>query len=963
MTLIQRSVVVIPSYAIEDIPTGLGSELASDFLMSWTALWDPRLLVGLNTLPEWKRTDSSSLDLESALVLVPTVCKDKVDQPQRERLMVGQCVTVDSETEAKQLDRAGLVTRILNEVGLNPAANVESPVLAEDFYALGYAVLQVQMLAKKLRYSWNLDWIAFTEQVLAAAKASVQCDVQEADRLIQICFDTVSQERDRYCSQQIHLIDVVLLAESTLQDSFDQQWNYSHSVNFLANNRLISKLREDNPTGFQQLATKIASKQIAILGGLDRPLDGNYESYEDMFRCFEEGRRTIQKLGIPQPEVFAQFEPGVGFLTPDLLAEFGYRGALINAWSGGAIPDKDSAKIRWQSHSEGTAIDAILGYVIDAASEEAFLHFSVNLSKQLDYHHVPTLVLAHWPNRYGNSMRDLLRIIARSPALGTFETAPKYFDTTNQPYSTDSFKNHQFKVVVPGSENERNELAGRLGHYAKESILGSRIRFTAGLWRQVASDANKVSFDTILNDDTVKIGWTDSNDSQSNALSNLLRAKERLLREIAKLSKLEADASRPVNGFLVVNPTSHPRRVYLSDLPATIDATSSTRIFGASTHDGFSQCVVDVPPFGFVKLRASDYRVDKAPPKPTVTTGFLKQIFGSRQQIADRNWTLVNEFMELQIDPKRGHLRSLFVPGLRGSRMSGMASLVEGTPSVGRKWQEKDFLPLEDITLELVESTSVKGSIQVKGYSKTSTGERLPLVIRYTLWKGSRALEVELEGGRSGTAYPVWRTAWHNDSATLNVWQQGVKGKFMPTLQSLPDAVEIDDIEHKIYVVTAGVPVHSRFDARYLVTDCSAPKGGTKLAIGVDWPKPLEMAQDFLDSEWTIPVHFSEKVADQGAWLAQSSQANVQIGWGERLNEETSTVAPDEKWPDAIIWLHEAQGKRTQSKLSFFRNVEKAWRIDGTGKEYTELETDKGATSISVRPFEYCRVALRWSSS
>ncbi len=92
------------------------------------------------------------------------------------------------------------------------------------------------MLAKKLRYSWNLDWISFTEQVLAAAKASVHGNVQETDRLIQICFDTVSQERDRYCSQQIHLLDVVLLAESTLQDSFDQQWHYTHHVNVLANN-------------------------------------------------------------------------------------------------------------------------------------------------------------------------------------------------------------------------------------------------------------------------------------------------------------------------------------------------------------------------------------------------------------------------------------------------------------------------------------------------------------------------------------------------------------------------------------------------------------------------------------------------------------------------------------------------------------------------------------------------------
>ncbi len=487
---------------------------------------------------------------------------------------------------------------------------------------------------------------------------------------------------------------MVLLAESTLQESFDQQWNYSHSVNVLANNRLIGKLRETNPGGFQKLVEKLDAKHAALLGGLDRPIDGNYETYDDMFRCFEEGRRTIKELGISQPEVFAQFEPGIGFLTPDLLAEFGYRGAIVNAWSGGSIPDKDSAKVRWQSHSEGSAIDAIIGYVIDAASEEAFLHFSVNLSKQLDYHQVPTLVLAHWPNRYGNTMRDLLRIIARSPALGTFETANKYFDTTNQPYSTDSFKNHQFKVPIPGSEKERNDLANRLAMYTKESVVCSRIRSTAGLWRQVANEAKKGNFEAILNDDALTSGWSHSAGSQSNALSNLTHAKNRLLHEIAQLSKLEVDASRPINGLLVVNPASHPRRVYLEDLPATIDATSSTRIFGLSSHDGFSSCVVDIPPFGFVKLRANDYRADKAQPKPTVTTGFLKQIFGSRQQIADRNWTLVNEFMELQIDPKRGHLRSLFVPGLRGSRMSGMASLVEGAPRREPKMARERFFAL-----------------------------------------------------------------------------------------------------------------------------------------------------------------------------------------------------------------------------------------------------------------------------
>lgn len=975
MTLIQRSVVVIPSYAIEDIPTGLGSELAADFLKSWTSLWDPRLLVGLNTLPEWKRTDSSSLDLESALVLVPTVCKEKVDQPQRERLMVGQCVTVDSETEMLQLDRAGLVGRVMSHLESRiPTISVtsESLAFAEDFFALGYAVLQVQMLAKKLRYSWNLDWVAFTEQVLAAAQASVQHNVQEADRLIQICFDTVSQERDRYCSQQIHLLDVVLLADSTLEASFDQQWHFSHPVNLLANNRLLRRLKEVNPAGFGLLLERLEAKQADVLGGLDRPLDGNYQSYEDMFHCFAEGQKTLRQLGLPQPEVFAQFEPGVGFLTPDLLVEFGYRGALVNAWTGGSIPEKDSAKIRWQSHSEGAAIDAIFGHVIDAASEEAFLHFAVNLSKQLDYHHVPTLVLAHWPSRYGDSMRDLLRVIARSPALGTFETATKYFDTTNQPYSTDSFKNHQFKITVPIDESERNQLAIRLGQYARWNAFAERVRSTAMLWRHVADEASKERFDAILGESCLQYWWegfsskaqdVDRSSGETSSVQSLVQTKERLLSEIAKISKLETGPSRPANGLLVVNPTSHARRMFLSDVPATIDAASSTRIFGLSTHSGFSQCVVDVPPFGFVKLAAADYQPDRKPPAPLVERGLLKGLFGGRQHIADRNWTLVNEFMELQIDPKRGHLRSLFVPGLRGSRMSGMASLVDGSPSVGHKWRETDFLPLEEVSLELVESTSVKGCIQVRGVSKLGTGEKVPLVIRYTLWKGSRALEVQVEGGKPGGCYPVWRTAWHNDSASINTWQQGVKGKFMAALQSLPDLIEIDDIEHRIYIATGGAPVHSRFDARYLVTDCSILNGGTKLAIGVNWPKPLETTRDIFDSPWTIPVHFSEKVADKGAWLAQSSQGNIQIRWAGPLDPENAMLVPDEKGLDAVIWLHETQGKRAQSKLSFFRNVEKAWRLKGTGKEYTELETDSGAISVSLRPYEYCRVGLRWSSS
>jgi hypothetical protein len=112
------------------------------------------------------------------------------------------------------------------------------------------------------------------------------------------------------------------------------------------------------------------------------------------------------------------FAPGVSHLHADLLRQFGYAGALLNAWSGGKLPELDSAKILWQTHSDAPSIDCVLGHVKDMSNAESLLHWTSGLSKQLDYHQIPTIVLAHWPNRYSEGIEDLFRVIKRSPSLG-----------------------------------------------------------------------------------------------------------------------------------------------------------------------------------------------------------------------------------------------------------------------------------------------------------------------------------------------------------------------------------------------------------------------------------------------------------------------------------------------------------------------------------------------------------------
>jgi hypothetical protein len=73
------------------------------------------------------------------------------------------------------------------------------------------------------------------------------------------------------------------------------------------------------------------------------------------------------------------------------------------------------------------------------------------------------------------------------------------------------------------------------------------------------------------------------------------------------------------------------------------------------------------------------------------------------------------------------------------------------------------------------------------------------------------------------------------------------------------------------------------------------------------------------------------------------------------------TAGTDRIAVDAVLWVYETQGKRAQSRLSFFKNVEEAWRIDAVGQECCRLDVEDGQVLINLHPSEQCRVALRWT--
>ena len=88
--------------------------------------------------------------------------------------------------------------------------------LAADFLALGFCHFQVEMLTRKLRYMSNLDEASLQTAALAAADEALKGDPTASRRHLQTAFDRLHDAREYLYPSEARLLDLTLVAESTL---------------------------------------------------------------------------------------------------------------------------------------------------------------------------------------------------------------------------------------------------------------------------------------------------------------------------------------------------------------------------------------------------------------------------------------------------------------------------------------------------------------------------------------------------------------------------------------------------------------------------------------------------------------------------------------------------------------------------------------------------------------------------
>ena len=476
-----RLIVVLPCYALEDLPRNLDAAGADDFHAAWTAAWHPSLLPRWANLPEWKRSDTASLDLADALILLPTASAPQLDATLRERLDLSGNTLLNSAgsrgANAAMLAQAvgcELLERSFEDVPVGPPGAVEraprSPITSRTFYALGYVYQQLHILTRKVHYSTNLDVALFHEQLTSAAESYAAGDAAQTQRWLQSCFDSLSQERDRYFSQAANLLDLTLLADSTLGEPLARQLRNPHPQNVLAPAHLLARMKQSHPSSFEAIREGQEAGRCSLLGGLDRESPHPWLPPATLLRDLAHGARAYRECGVQPPAVFSRLTAGWQSNDPQWLRNCGYDAAVLAAWLDGAIPSQDKAKIRWQA-ADAVAIDAVAGFVSDAASTLSLLSVAIDLAKQFDYHQSPTVVLTHWPEATCDAFGDLLLAAERTTALGQWATLDDYFEETGRPYSQTTVQQAQlpFPQVQTGPAQRAFSLEYASASYAIRS--------------------------------------------------------------------------------------------------------------------------------------------------------------------------------------------------------------------------------------------------------------------------------------------------------------------------------------------------------------------------------------------------------------------------------------------------------------------------------------------------------------
>jgi hypothetical protein len=899
--------VLIPAATLEDFPSDLSDSDARSLLAAWTVLWHPRLLAACRQVPTWYRADSPPDPVGTRILTVPQPSLSQLPGGYEEKCRrAEECRWITGSDRCEML--AGL------ELGDDPAPLSAGgrTIGVDDFFAAGFAALQVQVMTRRLRYTSNLDEIHLQNRIVAAAEALLEGQGDVAIDALHDVFDCLAEERDHYFASDPHLIDLTLATGTTVDsllalDGIAPVGSESSPANVLATpqNVLIdhdvaAAIAQLDPARSETLRGGLAAGTLGWAGGgpaVDACLDlmtfGQAES------VLQSSRQAVTEAVGSQPAVYARFAGTTPSDMTSVLVRLGYVGLIPLDFAGGT-GFGDEAKVILRA--AGAEIESLTAKPIDATSDASFLTLGPRLGESIDSGEIATALLAHWPAQACDSHRDLRRVASWSLALGKFWKLDDYFREGEHPYhhgngraaSPDAPDYFNRQVEAGRSDPLTTVATGFRQQIAAESQ--ARLR---GLTSLVAPPRQ-----------------ADISTGANSTEAENLAGTEALIESFA--SAVGQVCGEEKGSILVVNPHTIGCRVAVQ-VEGHV-AKSSDHIYRVSADGKSSVATVDAPACGFAVVRSQ--------PGKTPETSLLKRLgIGRASPIAEQNH-LMNEFMEVTISSDSGGISAAYSGSARGNRFSMrlVGCRQGGDLKTSMRCQQ----------LRVVASSLSAGSIATRG--ELLGDEDQPIAnfeLVYTLNRGSRILEVSGEltppgsanefslGGNPWQDYIAARVAVASESSICRLLLRDKVHRAHGRRVVAPLGLVLDEAERQTLIAGGGLPCHVRVKDRFVDT-LLAVKGQSasklQLHYGFDVTGPVEVAKTLLYPPPQIPISTNAKSADIG-WLVHAAPKDLALLHLETRRRTDGRLA-------AIVRVIQTRPASCNAALRFIHEVDAALVVE-----------------------------------
>jgi alpha-mannosidase len=916
-----KTILLLPCHSLEDFPTHNEGDEAEGLLSAWCCGWHPRILAATGNLPQWSRADDPPQDLTDKLIVIPAVSQAELPSGFVKKAREAGA-TVITEDEFPQMVDSALAA--LDDSG--PALD-EGTV--SDFFALAYAYLQIELLTRQMRYACNLDEAAFADEAVAAARFALEGDEKTCFDRLSRGFDLIAEERDHYYSVEAFLLDITLVAPTTIGPALRKQVASSVPTTLLLTGSTLEEIARTAPDLLEEIRAAWDAGRISIAGGdYSEGVRFPVMSHEQILSEIKKGLATFQRLLGRRPVVYGRRVSGLTPALPQILKKLGFQGVFHFSLDDGKVPQSGQAKLRWEG-IDGSVIDALSRPPQDANRPETYLSFAMKMGESMDMDFVATVSMAHWPGQT-RLWHDLMQRTARfGPALGRFATADEYFEESASVGHNDSFEADRYTT-----------------NYLRQDII-----------RNVENPLS-----------TVATQWVDSLAQQADAALRLAAAAVIGTDQPADGSSTPAQVlaetvTEPGDGTLAVNPWPATSRIPLTFDNLAAAPTAAGFVYAREQPEHGKRAVIDVPPVGFAWVGAGD--------GPT-TANATKSLFGKKREASvAEDLVLRNEYFELRVHPQSGGIQSITPFSSRSNLITQLLAMRLGEKSTepGQRWRDPDELAvyseMKADNIQIVSSSPVYGAIESTGQLLSPDGEPVATFRQQMqVWRGSRLVNLTIDidpilklRADPWRSYIANRLAWGDEGAT-------VTRSFHETTQTVdakrfasPLHVGIDNGTHKLTLLPHGMPYH-RLTGFRMLDSLLIVRGETRrsfrLSLGVDIPQAyLAACQEMVPAAVVTGVG---RPQPDHAWLFHTGARNIAMTNWEPWIKEGEFIG-------VRCRMLETAGLPARAKVAGPRNFTSGRVVDLLGEPISDCPIEDGRAVVEIAPFEWSEVELRWTKS